>query len=217
MPKVRCSKEDRDIIRKKILDEVLTVISEQGFSSFNMRRLASRLNLSVRTISHYYSSKNELYLMILTKGFSYLHELFSEIFETRENPAFKLSKMIEAYIDFGINRAHYYNIMFTSDAPKYRDYIGTGIEPVAFLEKQTALKLFDITSRALQEAAHDTKCISDAEIHLFVFKIWSTLQGILSLYSIRILPEVDEDTEQIISYITRDLQEPIVFHTAINA
>jgi len=146
MPKVARSQEDREIIREKILDEALGLISESGFSSFSMRKLASRLGMTATTIYNYYSSKDELYLMILTKGFDMLYRRFDEIYRTGGDPSRKLREMVETYIDFGITNANYYNIMFTSDAPKYSDYIGTGIEPVAHFEKQTALKLVDIAS-----------------------------------------------------------------------
>jgi len=50
MPKVARSQEDREIIREKILDEALGLISESGFSSFSMRKLASRLGMTATTI-----------------------------------------------------------------------------------------------------------------------------------------------------------------------
>ena len=210
MPKVARSQEDREIIREKILDEALSLISEHGFASFSMRKLASRLGMTATTIYNYYSSKDELYLMILTKGFDMLYQRFAEIYCSGDDPSRKLRDMVSAYIDFGINKANYYNIMFTSDAPKYRDYIGTGIEPVAYFEKQTALKLADIVSRALHDLDRDTGRFTPEEIRYFVIRLWSTLHGIIALYNSRVLQEVDENAGQIIEQVARDLVDLIL-------
>lgn len=210
MPKVAQSQEDRELVREKILDEALSIISEHGFASFSMRKLASRLGMTATTIYHYYSNKDELYLMILTKGFDMLYQRMAKVFETADGPSRKLKEMVKTYIDFGINQAHYYNIMFTSDAPKYRDYVDTEIEPVAYFEKQTALKLIDITSLALKELVRETHCIPPDQIRYVVIKLWSTLHGIISLYNSRVLPEVDEHPERIIEQIAGDILDPVL-------
>jgi len=211
MPKVARSQEDREIIREKILDEALGLISESGFSSFSMRKLASRLGMTATTIYNYYSSKDELYLMILTKGFDMLYRRFDEIYRAGGDPSRKLREMVETYIDFGITNANYYNIMFTSDAPKYSDYIGTGIEPVAHFEKQTALKLVDIASRVLSDLGKENVGpFTPEEIRYFVIRLWSTLHGIIALYNSRVLQEVDENAGQIIEQVAHDLVDLIL-------
>jgi AcrR family transcriptional regulator len=210
MPKVKRSQEDREIIREKILDEALTLISEHGFTSFSMRKLASRLGLTATTIYNYYSNKDELYLMILTRGFEMLCQRFEKISLGPGEPFTKLKEMVRAYIDFGTNKAHYYNIMFTSDAPKYRDYIGTDIEPIAYVEKQTALKLIIITSGVLNDFLRPKGRMSDQEVRYFIIKLWSTLHGVIALYNSRVLPEVDEHPEQIIDQVAEDVLRPLL-------
>ncbi len=215
MPKVPRSQEDRELIREKILDEALALISEHGFAAFSMRKLASRLGTTATTIYHYYASKDELYLMILTKGFDMLYQRLAEIYEAKSDPAGKIRDMVGAYIDFGIHQANYYNIMFTSDAPKYRDYVGTEIEPVAFFEKQTALKLADITSQALEDLDRGEGRFTPEEIRYFVIRLWSTLHGIIALYNSRVLQEVDESAAAVIEQVGQDLVDEIL--SRINA
>jgi len=210
MPKVPRSQEDRELIREKILDEALALISEHGFAAFSMRRLASRLGMTATTIYHYYASKDELYLMILTKGFDMLYQRLAEAYETANDPACRIRDMVGAYIDFGIRKANYYNIMFTSDAPKYRDYIGTEIEPVAFFEKQTALKLADITSQALEDLDRGAGRFTPEEVRYLVIRLWSTLHGIIALYNSRVLQEVDENAAAVIGQVGRDLVDEIL-------
>jgi AcrR family transcriptional regulator len=218
MPKVARSQEDIELIREKILDNALTIISQHGYKFFSMRKLAKTLGMSATTIYNYYSNKDELYLMILTKGFDMLYTGLLEIYNAYENPFDKLRAMIKAYVSFGVKNANYYNIMFTSDAPKYRDYIGSDIEPVAYFEKQTALQLVDLASKGMQEIAaiNPDICLKDARYS--AIKLWSFLHGIIALSNSRVLQEVDENPDVIIERIVDDIiqlyiPETIRYHT----
>ena len=202
MPKAARSQEDIDLIRERILNAALRIISEHGFKFFSMRKLAAKLGMSATTIYNYYSSKDELYLMILTKGFDMLYKDLLTIFKSYENPLDGLRKMVRAYVSFGIKNAHYYNIMFTSDAPKYRDYIGTDIEPVAYFEKQTALQLVDIAAKGIIRVSPG---IDPDDARYCAIRLWSFLHGIIALSNSRVLKEVDEDPEEIIERIIEDI------------
>ena len=216
MPKAARSQEDIELIREKILDAALTIISEHGFNFFSMRKLAACLGMSATTIYNYYSSKDELYLMVLTKGFDMLYKTLLGIFNAYENPLDKLREMIRAYISFGIKNANYYNIMFTSDAPKYRDYIDTDIEPVAYFEKQTALKLVDIAAKGMQELARVNPGIDPDDTRYSAIKIWSFLHGIIALSNSRVLKEVDENPDRIIERIVEDIIQVFIPKEALH-
>jgi hypothetical protein len=43
----------------------------------------------------------------------------------------KLRAAMHAYVYWGIEHRHSYNIMFSMDTPKYSDYVGTAMEAVA--------------------------------------------------------------------------------------
>lgn len=205
MPKAARSQEDIELIREKILDAALTIISEHGFKFFSMRKLAARLSMSATTIYNYYSNKDEIYLLMLTKGFDMLYTQLLEIYNSYENPLDKLREMIKSYVSFGIKNANYYNIMFTSDAPKYRDYIGTDIEPVAYFEKQTALQLVDLASKGMKELARTNPDIAPKDAQYSAIKLWSFLHGIIALSNSRVLREVDENPDHIIERIVEDV------------
>lgn len=205
MPKAARSQEDIDLIRERILDAALTIISEHGFKFFSMRKLASMLGMSATTIYHYYSNKDELYLMILTKGFELLYNDLLQAFNTCDNTADRLRAMVRAYVSFGFNKAHYYNIMFTSDAPKYKDYIGTDIEPVAYSEKQTALQLVDIAAEAIKDLDRINPGSNPDDARYSAIKLWSFLHGIIALSNSRVLREVADNPTSVIERIVEDI------------
>jgi len=205
MPKISRSQEDIKLIREKILDSALTIISEHGYKFFSMRKLAKLLGMSATTIYNYYSNKDELYLMMLTRGFEMLYADLIKTYDSYNDPRDKIREMVKVYITFGIENANYYNIMFTSDAPKYQDYIGTEIEPVAYFEKLTALKLVDIATKGMQELAKINPCIEFKDAQYAAIKLWSFLHGIIALSNSRVLKEVDEDPERTIERIAMDV------------
>jgi hypothetical protein len=84
--------------------------------------------------------------------------------------------------------------MFTSDAPKYLDYLGTAIEPVAYFEKNTAVQLIEITSGAARKIMRGND-IPEETMKLLIFRIWSSLHGIITLYNSRVLHEVEENPD----------------------
>ncbi|MGD0820248.1 MAG: TetR/AcrR family transcriptional regulator [Desulfomonilia bacterium] len=194
MPKKARSQADIETFREKILDEALSIISDHGFKYFSMRKLASRLGMTATTIYNYYSNKDELYLMILTKGFDELVTTFKRIESTNDDPLEKIKRIVRAYVEFGIKKSHYYNIMFTSDAPKYLDYVGTTIEPVAYFEKNTAVQLIEITSSVARKIMRGND-IPEETMKLLIFRIWSSLHGIITLYNSRVLHEVEENPD----------------------
>jgi AcrR family transcriptional regulator len=169
-----------------------------------MRKLAARLGMTATTIYNYFSNKDELYLMILTRGFEDLVNVFREVNRKVHEPKEKIRRLILAYVDFGITNAYYYNIMFTSDAPKYLDYVGTAIEPVAYHEKSTALKLMEITSSAIMDMTKD-RDINEPMVRHSILRLWSTLHGIISLYNSRVLHEVEEDPRATVYTIVEDV------------
>ncbi|MGC9324949.1 MAG: TetR/AcrR family transcriptional regulator [Desulfomonilia bacterium] len=210
MPKAARSKEDIERVRERILDEALAIISEHGFTYFSMRKLASRLSMSATTIYNYYSNKDELYLMILTRGFDMLYTKLAEIEQTTRDPLDTVRRIIRAYVEFGVENSNYYSIMFTADTPKYRDYIGTAIEPIAFFEKETALQLITLGSRMVREIFPGKKTMTEEEARFHTIRLWSTLHGIISLYNSRVLHEVDDHPEKIMESITDDLVKTFV-------
>lgn len=208
MPKAARNPEDIEAAKERILDTALDIMWEDGFHHLSMRNLAARLGMTAANIYNYYSNKDELYLAIQTRGFELLYDQFSEIYDSFNNPLDRLRGMIKAYLEFGINNADYYDIMFTRNAPKYADYVGTKMESVALFEKQTALKVADITTKVIGEIVEMNHCIPLDNARYRTIQLWSALHGIVSLYNSRVLQEVDEHTDEVIENIAKDLVQP---------
>ncbi|MBC2714731.1 MAG: TetR/AcrR family transcriptional regulator [Desulfobacteraceae bacterium] len=179
MPRPRKSVAEFETIKEQILEEALKLMNRHGFDGFSMRKLGSRLGVSAKTIYNYYQNKDDLYLAILTRGFEQLFDRFNTAFSTHQAPLEKLKAMGRAYLTFGLEHANIYNLMFTWHVPKFKDYIGTPMEPVAQLELETALKVSEIFMQAIKEAAgNDAMSEDTARFHMIC--AWSQMHGFIA-------------------------------------
>ena len=207
MPKAPAPPEVVEAVRERILKEALFIINQNGYANLSMRKLARRLGFTAKTIYNYYSNKDELYLMALIKGFQELAEQFHAAYLSSDNPVEKMRSAVHAYVRWGIENKHYYNIMFSMDTPKYADYVGTKMEPVADRQNRIALEVAKIGTSILTEVASYNKSISPHEIPHRLLHIWSTLHGMVSLHISRVTLEVG-DVREAVDWILEEVLRP---------
>jgi AcrR family transcriptional regulator len=195
MPKAAWTQEKINNTKEKILDVALQLIIEEGFNKLSMRKIASRLGITAANIYNYYSGKDEINLKIRIRGFELLFSMLSK--ESRKKAVIndKVKSLVWSYVNFGITYPGYYDLMFNLHTPKYIDYIGTALEPVAAFEKATAMKNFHLIAGIVKDLPgiedDNESAIRDINIQL-----WSDLHGIISLFNSRVLAEVDENSRE---------------------
>ncbi|MFZ5572688.1 MAG: TetR/AcrR family transcriptional regulator [Thermodesulfobacteriota bacterium] len=203
MPKAPRNAQKIIEIKDRILEEALQLILDDGFVHFSMRRLGARLGMTAANIYNYFTNKDEIYLLIQTKGFARLAETFEEIGKKRTAPLKRIEEMIRAYLAFGTENPDYYEIMFSRNTPKYADYVGTAMEPAAFHEKQTALRAAEKATAAVMALG-----VTEEEARFRMIQLWSMLNGLVNLLNSRVLQEVDHRVEDIVNRIVDDLMKP---------
>lgn len=190
MPKAPAAPEVVEAVRERILNEALAIINAEGYANLSMRKLAQRLGFTAKTIYNYYSNKDELYLMVLIKGFSDLAAEFRAASRSSADPLARLSAAMHAYVRWGIGNKHYYNIMFSMDTPKYSDYRGTPMEGIAEKQNRIALELAETGTAILKEVARKVSSISEDEVPYRMMQLWTILHGVVSLSISRVTLEV---------------------------
>jgi AcrR family transcriptional regulator len=196
--------------REKILDTALDIIIEEGFNNLSVRKIASRLGVTATTIYNYYTNKDELNLMIRMRGFVKLHELLTKRSAGFDDMEGRFKAMIRAYVEFGKTFPSYYDIMFNLHTPKYLDYVGTDIEPVALLEKQNAMKCIELFIEPIGSYMPGTGEAKDRFVLYQVVRFWSDLHGLVTLCNSRLFHEVLEDVDGFVEKRTADLIGQIV-------
>jgi AcrR family transcriptional regulator len=207
MPKAIRSPQEVETVKHEILTTALKLMCDEGFDSLSMRKLAARLKMTASNIYNYYENKDDLYLAIQTRGFQMIVDRFESSYDSDQPSPKKLYDMMHAYLKFGIEYPDYYEIMFSRNTPKYADYKGTPMEPTAFIEKQTALKVSEITTRTIMDLYEGDDAIGENEALYRTIVIWSTLHGVVNLFNSRVLQEVEDDSEELIYRLFKDLMK----------
>jgi AcrR family transcriptional regulator len=210
MPKAPMTKKEVENTRGRILDTALNIIIEEGFNNLSVRKIASRLGVTATTIYNYYTNKDELNLMIRIRGFEKLYDLLTVRSVSLKNIKEKLKAMVRAYIEFGLTYPSYYDIMFNLHTPKYLDYVGTDIEPLAYHEKQTALKCLDLFIEPISSFLPDAEKKKNQFVLHMIVKFWSDLHGLVTLNNSRLFHEVLEDVDTFIQKRSSDLIEDML-------
>ena len=205
VPRVPRKKEKIDEIRDTILDYALDIIVDEGYDNLTMRELGDRLGCAAKTIYNYYSCKEEIYLRILVKGFELLNNNADAALNGVTDPVEKLRVLCNAYISFGMENVHYYNLMFSRDVPKYTSYLGTYFESAARKEKETAMYYAVVSEAAISEILKKNGRDSEEERAYHLVRMWSMLHGYVSLHNSRSFPEYYSDTLQFQQRIVDEL------------
>lgn len=210
MPKAPMTQETIENTRIRILDTALDIIIQEGFNHLSLRKVASRLGVTATTIYNYYTNKDEINLMIRIRGFEKLHDLLIKRSAASTKMEDRLKAMIRAYIEFGLTFPSYYDIMFNLHTPKYLDYVGTAIEPLAFQEKQNALKCLSLFIEPISAYMPAKGKKKDHFILYQVIKSWSDLHGLVTLNNSRLFHEVTDQVEDFIKERTSDVIDNFV-------
>jgi len=200
MPKAPASRETVESIKDNIIDEAVSLINEGGYADFSMRKLGSRLGIAAKTIYNYFSNRDELYLKVVTRGFEILHERMSGANSSATAPFARIRAMAGAYVQFGLDHPHHYNIMFSMDLPKYADYIGTEHQELAAMQNETALQTARLAEKAFRDLAVKNRKLRGSSAIYHLMRVWATLHGIVSLHNSRVTLEVG-DFRAAIDYI----------------
>lgn len=198
MPKAPRTPEEVEAAKQKILEKALNIITEQGYEGLSMRRLGSRLGMTAATLYNYFTNKEEIYLHVLTRGFELLYEEVLRAYNSTDDPFERLKAVWKEFVRFGLNQSNYYDIMLTLYIPKYRDFAGGPLEPLARKELTTALKVADLITRVLEEIAEACGKIRKEDARIHFIQLLTAMHGVVSLYNNTILVYVHEHPEDIL-------------------
>ncbi|HOJ14939.1 MAG TPA: TetR/AcrR family transcriptional regulator [Deltaproteobacteria bacterium] len=210
MPRAQRTPEQIESVKKKILETAVELMNRVGYRDFSMRGLARELKVSPPTLYTYFHDKDELYLCILIEGFKELYGLVEAECSRGGDPFGRLRGIARAYVDFGLHRAHFYNLMFTWHVPKYNDYLGTPVEEVARLELETALGVARLVTGVIRECAGEGYTITEQDARFLLVCVWSTLHGFIAGINNTLLTYMHEDPLSLVDDLVDHVHERFV-------
>ena len=203
MPKAARSPEEVEAVRQKILEEALDLITKHGYEGFTMRKLGKRMGVTAKTIYNYFKNKDEIYLHLLMMGFELLYDDMANSCKSKNGPLEKLEAATQAFLNFGLTKANYYDIMLTWYVPKFKNYVGTELEPLAYNELQTALKTSDFMTQIFEDLIAAYGHMENGKARLLFLQWLTGIHGIIALYNNTILSYVYEAPDEILNTIVK--------------
>lgn len=207
MPKAPRKPEVVETMKNTILEHAVKMMTSNGYEGFSMRKLAEPLQIAAKTIYNYYRNKDELYLAILTKGFERLYEQSNAAYMAHQDPYERMDAMLEAYLNFGLEEANFYNLMFTWHVPKYNDYVGTIMEPTARMELAAALRCPELFVKAVKKCVTPGDSLPDEKARLIIIHSWTQLHGFIAGYNNTILDYMHEEPISLKPYILDKIKQ----------
>jgi AcrR family transcriptional regulator len=164
--------QQKEGLRRIILDEAGELFLEQGYEGFSMRRVAERIGYSATTIYRYYEDKDDLLFAVVNEGFSEFARQLTEAAENVSNPLKRLEALGQAYIRFGLDNPVYYQMMFMQRADLLFERRKEQTQPM--------IESFDVLQRSVR-AAMDAGVMKRGDVETYSRVIWSVVHGVTAL------------------------------------
>ncbi len=100
--------------------------------------------------------------------------------------------------------------MLNSDTPRYLEYKGETIEPIALRAKQMAIDAITVPLKVIEKICALSPAVPKQDIEFRAYQIWITLHGMVTLNNRNILHELEEIPEKLIYRMCEELMLP--FH-----
>jgi AcrR family transcriptional regulator len=110
---------EKENLRQEILDAARELFIAEGFQNVSMRKIADQIEYSPTTIYLYFKDKNDILMQICEDTFALLYHRMQEIEKQSQSAAECLRKGIKAYVEFGLEHPHHYEVTFI--APIWKD------------------------------------------------------------------------------------------------
>jgi AcrR family transcriptional regulator len=164
----------RVTVRTKILDAARELFVRDGVEAVSMRAIAKKIEYTPTTIYHHFRDKHALLLQLCTIDMQSLAHAFQSIGRI-EDPAERVRRLGQAYVDFGIDHPGIYRFLFMTPKP---DVLAA--EEIAASPEQNAYLMLLSTVREGIEAGRYRPEFDDP--HQLAQLLWGGLHGIVSLH-----------------------------------
>jgi AcrR family transcriptional regulator len=117
---------EQELSRDRILDAARELFVSEGYRGVSMRKIAAKLGYSHGSIYYYFQDKAELFHALVVEDFNDLIARQTNLLymlEMRDVSALK--QLMLAFVQYGLENPHHYEIMFMIRDPELKRYSRT--------------------------------------------------------------------------------------------
>lgn len=165
---------EKQALRSEILDAARELFVAEGYENVSMRKIAERIEYSPTTIYLYFKDKSELLQEICETSFAKLADEIRKSQESGGTPLEILRRGMMAYVDFGLNNPHHYDVVFISPKQKYFNDNGYAYEG------STGQQAFDLLAESVAGCSR-AGVFGPGNTAVIAQTLWAGLHGVTSL------------------------------------
>lgn len=207
MARVQRHPDEVEKVKESILTKALEIIKQEGYEQLSMRKLGQEIGIAAKTIYNYFKNQDELYLLLLTKGFEQLNSEYKEALKGKESTLEKSIAFIETHINFGFENRELYNLMFSWKVPKSKDYLGTDLEAAGQKKLKATKYGHELSLDLMAEYLGEKSDNFEQELKLEMVYVWAPLHGYVSGVINADLGDVYEGVSELKNEITMRIIE----------
>ncbi|OIQ49882.1 putative HTH-type transcriptional regulator [Pseudodesulfovibrio hydrargyri] len=163
--------QDREKMRRRILDAARQLFVKEGFDNVSLRRIASRIEYSPAALYRYFRNKREILSALREEGFARFVERQKRTRRRFPDPLDRLRAGAREYIGFALSEPDHYHLMFSTSCGQV-DLDGEWAA--------SSLRSYGMFRDLVVECAA-TGRFGDVEPDALVFALWGQLHGLVHL------------------------------------
>ncbi len=161
-----------------ISDAAEAVFFEKGLRAATLDEIAERAEVSKGTIYLYFSSKEDLYCTLMTKGLVLLLEAFRATKPEEFGPVEAIDRLGEAYLTFSREQSYLFKMLSAIESPT----VNENVSPSVFSSLEDASdNILGYVATFIRKGMDEGAFRKDISAHEAVVLFWVSLSGILNL------------------------------------
>jgi AcrR family transcriptional regulator len=160
-------------LRAALIDAAAQLVSERGPAGISLREVAARAGVSPAAPYHYFPDKSALLAAVAEEGFRLFESAqASALRHAPDDPPARLAASVMFYVRFGLDRPHYFRVMFSPQLAARGRY-----PALAEVAGRTFERLASEVRAARLACGHD-----DEEPSAVATAMWAVPHGCVMLY-----------------------------------
>lgn len=115
MPRAPHSEEQRDIVRRRILDAAQELFDGAGIDAVSMRALGARVGLTASALYAYFPAKIDLLRALWWDALDDLHARMLSLSQSEPDPIAAIRGLGLSYVNFGLENPARFRVLFMAD------------------------------------------------------------------------------------------------------
>lgn len=160
--------------RTRLLDAARDLYLEKGLSGFSLRAVAREVGITAPGVYRHFVNRDALLIALLEEAYKRFAS-YLQFSETAESPEERMERIGKAYLDFAIEQAGYYTLMFTA-----RPMLEAGELPEQLVARMH--DSFGLLKTRVHECMDSGWRVGPGNPAEVAKTIWAMSHGLVSLY-----------------------------------